>query len=240
MADTSTPPTGVDSNRKLFHILVIDVGGTSVKVRATGQEQLVRIPSGANMSSRQMVSAVRRHTAGWKVHAVSIGLPGLVVHGRLLHEPRNLGKGWVGFDFGKAFGLRVKVVNDAAMQALGSYQGGRMLFLGLGTGLGSAFVVDGRLETLELAHLLYRKNRTYEEYVGVQALRRLGKKKWSQHVDWVVKHFSMVLGADYVVLGGGNASELPTLPTNCLMGNNENAFVGGFRLWESSGTDLGY
>jgi predicted NBD/HSP70 family sugar kinase len=240
MADTSTKLTDVDSNRKRFHILVIDVGGTSIKARASGQAELVKFSSGADMSAHQMVRAVKRHIEGWNVHAVSIGLPGLVVHGRLLHEPRNLGRGWVGFDFSKAFGLRVKVVNDAAMQALGSYQGGRMLFLGLGTGLGSAFVADGRLESIELAHLLYRENRTYEEYVGVRALRRLGKKKWSQHVDWVVKHFSSVLEADYVVLGGGNVKKLTTLPTNCLMGDNENAFVGGFRLWENVGADLGY
>jgi predicted NBD/HSP70 family sugar kinase len=239
MADTSIRSAD-DSQRKLFHILAIDVGGTNIKVRATGQEQLVKIPSGTKMSARQMVRAVRQHIAAWKIHAVSIGLPGLVVHGRLLHEPRNLGEGWVGFDFGKAFGLRVKVVNDAAMQALGSYQGGRMLFLGLGTGLGSAFVVDGRLEPLELAHLPYRKSRTYEDYVGVRALTRLGRKKWSQHVHWVVKHFSMALEADYVVLGGGNAKNLTALPANCLMGDNENAFVGGFRLWENGGTELGY
>jgi predicted NBD/HSP70 family sugar kinase len=230
----------LDPKRKIFPILVIDVGGTSVKVRATGHEELVRISSGAKMSARQMVSAVKRQTAGWKVHVVSIGLPGPVVHGRLLHEPRNLGPGWVGFDFAKAFERRVKVLNDAAMQALGSYQGGRMLFLGLGTGLGSAFIVDGRLEALELAHQPYRGNRTYEDYVGLRALQRLGKKRWTEHVEWVVKHFSSVLDADYVVLGGGNVRQLATLPKNCLAGDNENAFVGGFRLWESGGTDLGY
>jgi predicted NBD/HSP70 family sugar kinase len=240
MAVISTSSTGVATERKLFHILVIDVGGTNVKVRATGHDKLVKIPSGATMTPRQMVRIVKRHTAGWKIHAVSIGLPGMVCHGQLLHEPRNLGDGWVGFDFSKAFGMRVKIVNDAAMQALGSYQGGRMLFLGLGTGLGSAFIVDGRMEPLELAHLLYRKNRTYEQYVGVRALRRLGKKKWSQHVDQVIRHFSAVLSADYVVLGGGNARQLTKLPPNCLMGDNENAFAGGFRLWENVGADLGF
>src|SRR5262249_45725033 len=157
-----------------FDVLVLDVGGTNVKLRATGQNELVKIPSGKSMSPRQMMSAVRRKTAEWSVQAVSIGLPGIVLHGRILHEPRNLGKGWVGFDFGKTFRLPVKVINDAAMQALGSYRGGRMLFLALGTGLGSAFIVDGRLEALELAHLLYRKDRTYEDYVGARALERLG------------------------------------------------------------------
>ena len=223
-----------------FDILVLDVGGTTVKLRATGQSELVRIPSGRNMSARQMMNAVRRKIRGWSVQAVSIGLPGLVLHGRILHEPRNLGKGWVGFDFGKAFRLPVKVINDAAMQALGSYQGGRMLFLGLGTGLGSAFIVDGRLESLELAHLLYRQNCTYEDYVGARALERLGSKKWSHHVTAIVKHFREVLGADYVVLGGGNARKLTNLPPKCLMGDNEMAFVGGFRLWEYMGANLGY
>jgi predicted NBD/HSP70 family sugar kinase len=236
----STQPTSPRLTKAPFEILVLDVGGTNIKFRATGQEQLVKIPSGRNMSARQMMSAVRRKTRGWNVQAVSIGLPGLVLHGRILHEPRNLGKGWVGFDFGKAFRLPVKVINDAAMQALGSYQGGRMLFLGLGTGLGSAFIVDGRLESLELAHLLYRKDCTYEDYVGARALERLGRKKWSQHVTAVVKHFSEVLGADYVVLGGGNARKLTPLPPKCLMGDNKNAFVGGFRLWEYMGANLGY
>src|SRR5215469_11998917 len=201
-------PTVPHLKKVPFDILVLDVGGTNVKVRATGQKKTVKIPSGSTMTPRQMMKAVRRKTAGWSVQAVSIGLPGFVLHGRILHEPRNLGEGWVGFDFGKAFRLPVKVINDAAMQALGSYQGGRMLFLGLGTGLGSAFIVDGRLESLELAHLLYRKNCTYEDYVGARALKRLGSKKWSHHVTAIVKHFSKVLGAHYVVLGGGNAKEL--------------------------------
>jgi predicted NBD/HSP70 family sugar kinase len=223
-----------------FDILVVDVGGTNVKLRATGQKKRVKIPSGKNMSPRQMMSAIQRKIAGWNVQAVSIGLPGLVLHGRILHEPRNLGKGWVGFDFGKAFRLPVKVINDATMQALGSYQGGRMLFLGLGTGLGSAFIVDGRLESVELAHLLYRKNCTFEEYVGARALERLGKKEWSDHVALTVKYFRKVLGADYVVLGGGNARKLTDFPAKCVVGDNENAFLGGFRLWEYMGANLGY
>src|SRR5215472_14966075 len=222
-----------------FDILVLDVGGTNVKLRATGQKKLVKIPSGSSMSPRQMMSAVRRKIAGWNIQAVSIGLPGLVLHGMILHEPRNLGKGWVGFDFGKAFGMPVKVINDAAMQALGSYRGGRMLFLGVGTGLGSAFIIDGRLEPLELAHLPYR-DQTYEDYVGARAIDRLGKKEWTREVTLVVKHFTKVLGADYVVLGGGNAKKLPQLPPKCLLGDNENAFVGGVRLWQYNGANLGY
>jgi len=235
-----TQPNSPQLTKAPFDILVLDVGGTSVKLRATGRSELVRIPSGRSMSARQMMSAVRRKIKGWSFQAVSIGLPGLVLHGRILHEPRNLGKGWVGFDFGNAFRLPVKVINDAAMQALGSYQGGRMLFLGLGTGLGSAFIVDGRLESLELAHLLYRKNCTYEDYVGARALARLGMKNWSHHVTAIVNHFSEVLGADYVVLGGGNAGKLTDLPPKCLIGDNENAFIGGFRLWEYMGANLGY
>ena len=233
-------PTSPHLRNVPFDILVVDVGGTNVKLRATGQKKLVKIPSGTSMSPRQMMSSIRREIAGWNVQAVSVGLPGIVLHGRILHEPRNLGKGWVGFDFGKAFRLPVKVLNDAAMQALGSYQGGRMLFLGLGTGLGSAFIVDGRLEALELAHLLYRRNCTYEDYVGARALERLGKKEWSDHVTLIVKHFRKVLGADYVVLGGGNARKLKDFPPRCLMGDNENAFVGGFRLWEYIGANLGF
>jgi len=235
-----TRPTSLYVSKAPFNILVVDVGGTNVKLRATGQKRLVRIPSGPSMSPRQMMSAIRPETAGWNAQAVSVGVPSIVLHGRILHEPRNLGKGWVGFDFGKAFRLPVKVINDAAMQALGSYQGGRMLFLGLGTGLGSAFIVDGRLEALELAHLRYRENCTYEDYVGARALERLGLKEWSDHVSLIVKHFTKVLGADYVVLGGGNAQKLTELPPKCLMGDNENAFVGGFRLWEYIGANLGY
>jgi predicted NBD/HSP70 family sugar kinase len=222
-----------------FDILVIDVGGTNVKLRATGERKLIKIPSGGTMTPRQMMKAVRRKTAKWSVQAVSIGLPGLVLHGRILHEPRNLGTGWVGFDFGKAFRVPVKVINDAAMQALGSYQGGRMLFLGLGTGLGSAFIVDGRLESLELAHLLYREKCTYEDYAGARALERLGKEEWSQHVTSIVEYFNKVLEPDYIVLGGGNAKKLTELPQKCRLGDNENAFIGGFRLWEYMGAYLG-
>jgi polyphosphate glucokinase len=215
-------------------ILVIDVGGTHVKVIASGRKKPVEIPSGPDMTARKMVVAVRRATAEWKYDAVSIGYPGPVVHGHPVSEPRNVGPGWVGFKFGKAFGRPVKIVNDAAMQALGSYRGGRMLFLGLGTGLGSALIVDGVLEPMELAHLPYEKGRTYEDYVGLAGLKRLGKKKWRRHVADVVKQLKAALQADYVVLGGGNAKLLKKLPPGTKLGDNSKAFRGGYRLWAKS------
>jgi polyphosphate glucokinase len=178
-----------------------------------------------------MVSAVRAATVGWKYDAVSIGYPGAVVHGRPLIEPRHLGSGWSGFDFTKAFGWPVKIVNDAAMQALGSYQGGRMLFLGLGTGLGSALIVDNVLEPMELAHLPYKKGRSYEDYLGLAGLKRLGKKRWRRHVNEVVQQLRSAVQADYVVLGGGNAKLLKKLPPGTRLGDNSNAFPGGYRLW---------
>ena len=181
-----------------------------------------------------MVAQVKRLTADWDYKAVSMGYPGPVTHGRPLREPLNLGPGWMRFDFQKAFGCPVKIINDAAMQALGSYQGGRMLFLGLGTGLGSAMIVDGVLEPMELAHLPYRK-RTYEDYLGLRGLQRLGKKKkWERHVFKVVEILREGLEADYVVLGGGNVKKLKNLPPKARRGDNQNAFLGGFRLWEPS------
>ena len=214
-----------------MRILVIDVGGTHVKVLATGHNKRVEIPSGPEMTAKQMAAAVRTATAGWKYNAVSIGYPGPVVHGRPISEPHNLGPGWVGFDFRKAFGHPVKIVNDAAMQALGSYEGGRMLFLGLGTGLGSALIVDYVLEPMELAHLPYKKGRTYEDYVGQAGLLRGGKKKWRRHVTEVVQELKNAVQADYVVLGGGNARLLKKLPPGTRLGDNANAFEGGYRLW---------
>ena len=214
-----------------MRILVIDVGGTHVKVLATGHQQRVEIPSGPEMTPAKMVSAVRAATVGWKYDAVSIGYPGAVVHGRPIIEPRHLGSGWLGFDFTKAFGRPVKIVNDAAMQALGSYHGGRMLFLGLGTGLGSALIVDNVLEPMELAHLPYKKGRSYEDYVGLAGLERLGKKKWRRQVNEVVQQLKSAMQADYVVLGGGNARLLKTLPPGTRLGDNSNAFQGGYRLW---------
>jgi len=191
------------------------------------------------MTPRKMVREVKRATQDWKFDAIAIGYPGPVLQERPLREPRNLGGGWVGFDFHKAFGHPVKVINDAAMQAIGSYQGGRMLFLGLGTGLGSAMVVDGILEPMELAHLPYKKGgKTYEDYVGVRALKKFGKKKWRRHVLDVVERLKNALGPEYVVLGGGNAKHLAKhlkdFPPGTRLGDNRNAFLGGFRLWASS------
>ena len=214
--------------------LVIDVGGTHVKVLATGRREPVEIPSGPRMTARAMVQAVRKATAGWKYEAVSIGYPGPVVHGKPLADPVNLGGGWVRFPFEKAFGCPVRMINDAAMQAMGSYDGGRMLFLGLGTGLGSAMIVDGTLEPMELAHLPY-KSRTYEDYVGERGRKRLGKKKWRREVAVVIQLFKAAFDADYVVVGGGNAKRLTNLPRGVRLGHNANAFLGGFKLWARRG-----
>jgi polyphosphate glucokinase len=218
----------------LMKILVIDVGGTNVKILATGQQEPIKIPSGRKMTVQKMVEDVLKATAGWNYDAVSIGYPGPVVHGKPVCDPHNLAPGWLGFDFDAAFGRPVKVTNDAAMQALGSYQGGRMLFLGLGTGLGSAMIVDGLLEPMELAHLPYKKSRTYEDYLGLRGLKRLGKKKWREHVAAVVEKFRTALEADDIVLGGGNAKLLKDLPAGARLGDNANAFTGGFRLWEGN------
>ena len=217
-----------------MRVLVIDVGGTHVKVLATGRREPVEIPSGPRMTARAMVQAVRKATGAWKYEAVSIGYPGPVVHGKPLAEPVNLGGGWIRFSFEKAFGRPVKMINDAAMQALGSYEGGRMLFLGLGTGLGSAMIVDGVVEPMELAHLPY-KSRTYEDYVGERGRERLGTKKWRREVTVVIQLFKAAFDADYVVVGGGNAKRLKKLPRGVRLGNNANAFRGGFKLWARRG-----
>src|SRR5712664_4074151 len=215
-------------------ILVIDIGGTHVKVIATGHKKPVLLPSGPDLTPKKMVAAVRQATAGWDYSAMSIGYPGPVVHGRPVNDPHNLGRGWVGFDFKTAFGCPVKVINDAAMQALGSYRGGRMLFLGLGTGLGSALVVDGVLEPMELAHLPYKHGKAFEEFVGTAALKRLGEKKWTKNVFDVVEQLKNALQPEYVVLGGGNSKRLKTLPPETIRGNNEDARKGGLRLWDRS------
>jgi polyphosphate glucokinase len=219
-------------NKHAKSILVIDVGGTHVKVLATGHKERIKILSGPKMTAKKMVKEVRKATSGWTYEAVSMGYPGPVVHGHPLAEPHNLGGGWVGFDFKKAFGRPIKIVNDAAMQALGIYHGGRMLFLGLGTGLGSAMIVDGILEPMEIAHLPYKKGRTYEDYLGIRGLKRLGKKSWRRYVAKVAERLKNALEAEYVVLGGGNAKLLKTLPPDCQLGNNSTAFTGGFRLWD--------
>jgi polyphosphate glucokinase len=213
------------------NVLAIDVGGTHVKILATGQDEPRKFLSGPKLTPKEMVAAVKKLAQGWKYDAVSIGYPGVVIHGRPVSEPRNLGKGWVGFDYRAAFGKPVKIINDAAMQALGSYKGGKMLYLGLGTGLGSTMIVDGIVEPMELAHLPYKKG-TYEDYVGLRGLEKRGKKKWRRHVEDVVARLSAALEPDDIVLGGGNARKLKDLPPGSRPGDNANAFLGGFRLWE--------
>jgi polyphosphate glucokinase len=214
-------------------VLVVDVGGTSIKLLATGQKEARKFPSGPKMTPETMVRVAKKTAKDWDYDVVSIGYPGPVVHGRPLREPHNLAPGWVNFDFQQAFGRPVRIVNDAAMQALGSYQGGRMLFLGLGTGLGSAMIVDGSLEPMELAHLPYKNGKTYEDYVGLRGLERLGRKKWQQHVCKVVRQLRDALVAEEVVLGGGNVKKLEQLPPGTRVGTNANAFVGGFRIWRA-------
>jgi polyphosphate glucokinase len=217
-----------------MNVLAIDIGGSHVKFLLTGQAEPRRFDSGPELTAQQMVDGVKRATEDWKYDVVSIGYPGPVLRARPVAEPHNLGKGWVGFDFQAAFGCPVKLVNDAAMQALGSYEGGKMLFLGLGTGLGTTMIVDGIVEPMEIGHLPYRK-RTYEDYVGERGLKRLGKKKWRRLVADVVARLSAALQPDYIVLGGGNARELKELPPGCRLGDNAQAFAGGFRLWQDDG-----
>lgn len=212
-------------------ILTVDIGGTHVKFEISGQPERREFDSGPKLSAKGMVSKVKRLTADWSYDVVSIGYPGLVVRNRVVAEPHNLGRGWTDFDFAKAFGCPVKIVNDAAMQALGSYQGGKMLFLGLGTGLGAAMIVDGVLEPMELAHLPYRMGRTFEDYLGIAGLKRSGKKKWRKHVFDVIKRLMAALEPEYVVLGGGNVEKLGKLPPRVRKGDNDNAFAGGFKLW---------
>jgi polyphosphate glucokinase len=212
-------------------VLVVDVGGTRVKLLATGQTLKRTLDSGPRLTPRAMVAGVKKLTADWKYDVVSVGVPAPVLRGRVVAEPHNLGKGWMGFDFEEAFGCPAKVVNDAAMQALGSYRRGRMLFLGIGTGLGSALVHDGHLEPLELAHLPYRKDRTFEDYVGLRGLERLGKKRWRKHVLTIVGMLRRAILPEDVVLGGGNVKHLKALPEGTRMGGNSHAFKGGYALW---------
>jgi polyphosphate glucokinase len=219
-------------------VLAIDVGGTHVKTRVSGQSETREFESGPTLTPARMVARVRRLSRDLKYDVVSIGYPGVVVHGKIATEPFNLGRGWVGFDFRKAFGKPAMVMNDAAMQAIGSYEGGRMLFLGLGTGLGSALIVDGTVAPMELAHLPYKGSRSYEDFVGDRGRRRLGQKKWRRVVAAVVEQLSHALEADYVVIGGGNARKLKELPKNARLGSNEFAFLGGFRVWRASAPRL--
>jgi polyphosphate glucokinase len=216
-----------------LNVLVVDVGGTHVKVLATGQAQRREFLSGPTLTPTEMVSGVKKLAAEWKYEVVSIGYPGPVLRDRPVAEPHNLAAGWMGFRFGEAFGCPVKLINDAAMQALGSYKGGKLLFLGLGTGLGSAMVVAGIVEPMELGHLPYKKA-TYEDYVGLRGLEKRGKKKWRGHVADVVARLIAALRPDDVVLGGGNLKKLKELPQGCRAGDNANAFLGGFRLWKQT------
>ncbi|HEX3600990.1 MAG TPA: ROK family protein [Lacipirellulaceae bacterium] len=214
-----------------MNVLAIDVGGTHVKILATGQKEKREFDSGPTLTPQKMVAGVKELAGDWKYDAVSIGYPGPVLHGKPVSEPHNLAPGWVGFDYEGAFGRPVKVVNDAAMQALGSYKSGKLLFLGLGTGLGTTLIVDGIVEPMELGHLPYKKG-TYEDYVGLRGLLKHGVRKWRRHVADVVKLLVAALEPDDVVLGGGNVKKLDVLPPGCRAGDNANAFVGGFRLWD--------
>lgn len=212
-------------------VLVIDIGGTNVKMKHSEGDEVRKFPSGPELVPVDFTRQVLETMGDWKVEKISVGYPGPIVNGRIHLEPANLGQGWVGFDFRKALGKPVKLINDAAMQALGSYQGGRMLFLGLGTGLGTTFIVDGVVAPLELGHLPYRRKQSFEQWVGNAAMQKLGKRRWQKVVFDVVHRLRDAFIADYVVLGGGNVKKLDELPPGCRLGDNRNAFVGGERLW---------
>ena len=216
-----------------MNILVVDVGGTNVKILASGQAAHRKFVSGPTLTAQEMVAGVKKAAEGWRYEAVSIGYPGPVLQGKPAKEPVNLGPGWFDFDFESAFGCPVKLINDAAMQALGSYEGRKLLFVGLGTGLGSAMIVEGCIVPLELGHLPYKKE-TFEDYVGLRGIQRVGKKKWEFYVNDVIERLIAALLPDDVVLGGGNVQKLKNLPANCRMGSNTHAFEGGFRLWQGS------
>src|SRR5580693_2578627 len=223
---TAAPP------RAPRRILVIDVGGAHVKFRLDARGRIGKFPSGPKLGPGHMVRKVLKRTVGVRYEAVSLGYPGLVLHGRIAGEPHNLAPGWVGFDFAAAFGKPLRIVNDAAMQAIGSYRGGRMLFLGLGTGLGATLIIDGVVEPTEIGHMPYKSGRTFEDYVGERGRERLGNKKWRHAVNEVIADLQAAFQTDYVVIGGGNAPRLKKLPRDVRMGDNRNAFVGGVRLWQ--------
>jgi polyphosphate glucokinase len=212
-------------------ILVVDIGGTNVKMLASGLHESRKFPSGRELTPRHMVEGVLSTTSDWDYEVISIGFPGPVLCGEPMAEPTNLGRGWIGFDFQGAFHRPVKLINDAAMQALGGYRGGKMLYLGLGTGLGATVIMDGTVEALELGRFHYKKN-TIEHYVGSRGLKRHGRKKWQRHVEAVVERIIAALKPDDVVLGGGNVKKLKTLPPGTRAGDNANAFLGGFRMWQ--------
>ena len=212
-------------------VLAVDVGGSHVKALTSKESERRRFKSGPELTAEQMVAGVLKAVDGWSWDVASVGIPTPVRGGRVVAEPINLGEGWVGFDFEGALGKPTKVINDATMQAVGSYEGGRMLFLGLGTGLGSTMITDGVIEPLELGHLPFRK-KTFEDYVSEHALEKYGKKKWTEAVFETVQQLAAAMEPDYVVLGGGGAEELDELPPGCRLGDNQNAFLGGFRLWD--------
>jgi polyphosphate glucokinase len=214
--------------------LVVDIGGTTVKILASEQREPRKCPSGRSLTPERMVANVKELAKDWTYDVVSIGYPGRVRDGRIVSEPRNLAPGWIGFDFEAVFGCPVRIMNDAAMQALGSYRGGHMLFLGLGTGLGSAIVARGIVVPLEVGHLPYNES-TYEDYVGNRGLERFGAERWSRHVEYGVAHLVSAIHPDDVVIGGGNVKRLKDLPEGCRRGDNANAFLGGFRLWDEQG-----
>jgi predicted NBD/HSP70 family sugar kinase len=215
-------------------ILVLDVGGTHIKMHVQGVNEVRKCPSGLTLTPTDMVAKARQASVDWKYDRITIGYPGVVVDGVIRKEPVNLGGGWVGFDFASALGCPVKILNDAAMQALGSYEGGRMLFLGLGTGLGTALVYNNSLIPMELGHMPYKKGRSFEDYVGQAGLKRLGRRKWTQTVFDVVARLQDCFLPDYVMLGGGNVKKLHEMPPNCRQGDNSKAFLGGYRLWEQA------
>jgi polyphosphate glucokinase len=219
------------------NVLVIDIGGTHVKVSSSTHQTPIKIPSGPKMTAEKMTKQVLLQAQGWSYDCISIGYPGPVVHDRPLAEPHNLGVGWMDFDYQKAFKKPLRFINDAAMQALGGYRGGRMLFLGIGTGLGSALVFEGVVVPLELAHLPYRKKRSYEDYVGKSGLDLRGKKRWRKSVLDVVERLKAAMVCDYVLLGGGNAKLMKELPAHVILGANSDAVTGGIRLWESTDED---
>jgi len=214
-----------------MRVLAVDIGGSNVKFLAQGRREPRKFPSGPTLTPAAMVAGVLAAVKDWTFDAVAVGYPGPVVQGKPLLEPKNLGRGWIGFDYAGKFGKPTRLINDAAMQALGSYEGGRMLFLGLGTGLGTTLIVDRVVAPMELAHLPYRKGHTFEDYVGARGLLRLGKRKWQRAVHDVTARLRAALVVDDVVLGGGNAKKLEELPPGARLGNNANAFIGGFRLW---------
>ncbi len=213
------------------NILAIDIGGSHVKIRIPSDPTKREFVSGPTLTPQQMVAGVKTLAAGWKFDAVTIGLPAPIRNNRPLKNPVNLGPGWMDFDFDNDLGAPVKLLNDAAMQAVGSYQGGRMLFLGLGTGLGSCLIVEHCIVPTELAHMPYRKGKSFEDYVGVRGLRKYGKKRWRSHVESVCGILHAALLPDEIVIGGGNVKSLKELPEHCRAGDNANAFEGGFRVW---------